>query len=157
MLFERPFLGPNAFVLIEDSVWSIVQPYAQISKNASEAGGILLGYRRGKHLHIASATKPQNDDVRERFRFLRQDKQHEVLARKAWNESGGTLDYIGEWHTHPESSPVPSPIDQREWKKILTRQQAGMAFMIIGTHRCWFGVGEKNTVREAKVLNLSEN
>lgn len=151
MLFEHPFLGPDAFVLIEDTVWSIVQPYAQISKTASEAGGILLGYRRGKHLHITSATKPQNDDVRERFRFLRQDKQHEVIARKVWNESGLTLGYIGEWHTHPESSPIPSPIDLREWGKILTRQQECMAFVILGTQSCWIGVGEKDAVRKAKI------
>ncbi len=52
------------------------------------------------------------------------------------------MDYIGEWHTHPETEPTPSSIDKREWRKICHTKNEPMVFLIAGTRNVlWVGVG----------------
>jgi integrative and conjugative element protein (TIGR02256 family) len=51
------------------------------------------------------------------------------------------MDYIGEWHTHPENDPQPSTLDLDEWCKICSRREDPMVFLIQGTLRQWVGVG----------------
>jgi len=129
-------------ILIEPHVIDLVRGYSQNHHDSFESGGILLGYRRDDHLHIVDATIPQLGDKCMRFRFFRRDANHQKIALKRWKLSGNTMDYIGEWHTHPESMPTPSSLDMSEWKKIYGTRQAGMVFLIVGwTGSIWLGVG----------------
>jgi integrative and conjugative element protein (TIGR02256 family) len=66
-----------------------------------------------------------------------------------WRISDETMDYIGEWHTHPESNPQPSTLDLDEWRKICARRQDPMVFLIQGTVRHWLGVGQGRAIRVA--------
>lgn len=147
MLLEHPFASTDACVLIEDDVLCRVQGYRQLDHDAKEAGGILLGYRRGEHLHVVDATMPAANDVRSRFGFWRRDAWHQAVATKGWNRSQGTLDHLGEWHTHPEPHPRPSTIDLAEWGKLCGTKRHPLVFVIVGTVECWFGVGHSVNIR----------
>jgi integrative and conjugative element protein (TIGR02256 family) len=139
LLLRRP--DDDGFILIEDQVIRIVDQYRQRSSGSPESGGILLGYRRGLHLHATDATIPLGTDSRSRTRFYRSAEPHRQAAHARWRESGGTMDYVGEWHTHPELNPSPSAIDRCGWKHICNLRKAPMLFIIAGTQdRLWVGL-----------------
>jgi integrative and conjugative element protein (TIGR02256 family) len=100
-----------------------------------EAGGILLGKRRGRHLEVLLATEPMRTDRRQAFFFEREAQGHAEAARGAWLAGGGLVDYIGEWHTHPQRVPVPSGVDRSEWRKLsgCRPEQSPLLVVIVGT------------------------
>lgn len=149
MMIEHPFI-PSARLLIDDAVVDVVMWNRQLKSADPEAGGILLGLRRDDHLHVTGLTTPCPVDKRWRMGFQRKDSSHQVKALAAWSESGGTVDYIGEWHSHPERHPSPSSIDAREWSSICLFQHKPMVFLIAGTRtQLWIGVGDSSGVRQA--------
>ena len=149
MLLKHPFYEATAEVLIEDSVIELINPHRQLKPRAKEAGGILLGYRRGAHIHIVAATVPGLRDRRSRVAFWRRDPSHQARALEEWRRSNSTMDYIGEWHTHPEVRPSPSGVDFSEWRAICVSREEMMVFMILGTDQIWIGIGHCQEIREA--------
>ena len=141
MVLPNPSGLEGSLLLIEDSVLLQVGSFRQSELQATEAGGILLGYRRGPHLHVMIATAPGPGDKRSRYHFSRDDRSHALIARTEWERSGETMDYIGEWHTHPESNPKPSSLDFCEWLMICKRRTDPMVFLIQGIRGIWVGVG----------------
>ena len=141
------FVAGNALLrsgkmLIEEQVWETILRFRQTGNAATEAGGILLGYRRGTHLHVVDATIPHAADRRSRFRFSRAKESHQHIALQRWKETYGTVDYLGEWHTHPEEMPSPSSIDSSEWRRIYEQRPVPMLFVILGwSSHVWIGVG----------------
>lgn len=135
-------LTRNGQILVEMAVLDALAPYRQADSNSPEAGGILLGFRRGQHLHVVDFTPPQIGDTHSRIRFDRVSDAHQKIALDRWTTSNSRLDYVGEWHTHPELNPTPSRLDMREWKKIYSVRPAPMLFAILGTRQAlWLGVG----------------
>ena len=135
-------------ILFESEPLNSMDQYRQDTKAKSEAGGILLGYRRNAHLHITMVTLPQVSDRRQRYSFKRSVSYHQQMALRQWHASQMTMDYLGEWHTHPESNPSPSLLDISEWKKISKQQARPMVFAILGVSGdIWLGVsfGELTT------------
>src|SRR5687768_16273206 len=115
MLGALPF-GPNwAKLLIEAPLLERLVAFRQVTSTAPEAGGILMGYRRGPHTHVTEATVPSRSDIRRRSSFFRHTGPHQRVALRRWKETNQTLDYVGEWHTHPEDDPGPSGIDLNHW------------------------------------------
>jgi integrative and conjugative element protein (TIGR02256 family) len=131
----------DAWILIEEEALEIVGRYRQSSPGASEGGGVLLGYRRGNHLHVTQATVPSERDERSRFSFDRFDRRHGWFVMRRWKGSNQRCDYLGEWHTHPESHPSPSGTDEREWRKLHTSNPRPLLFWIEGTADRWLGLG----------------
>lgn len=113
-LWQMP--DQKSYVLLQVSVLETFKRYRQCSIAATEAGGVLLGYVRGGHLEVISATPPQPGDVRRRTRYDRNDKTHQEMADLLWEKSDGGIRYLGEWHTHPEDMPTPSGIDISGWQ-----------------------------------------
>ncbi|BBU30278.1 hypothetical protein BTHE68_40120 [Burkholderia sp. THE68] len=126
-------LLPGGDILIEEEVWALLSPFRQILPSAPETGGILLGFRRGPHLHVTYATSPQPEDRQSRFSFFRAERHHQRLATGYWANTQQTGDYLGEWHTHPEPHPSPSGIDVTAWKKASNRRKDALLFIILGT------------------------
>ena len=150
-LFGHPFYG-GAWILVEPSVLKVIDPFRQRSLDAPEAGGILLGYRRETHLHVVEATVPGPADRRTRTFFGRDDSIHRKRAITQWRNSNRYMDYLGEWHTHPERSPSPSATDRRAWSEITARRSHdSYVFIILGTREgIWAGCGLGGSLR---VLN----
>ncbi len=130
ILLRRP--DDDGFILIEDQVIRFLAPYRQRLPDSPESGGILLGYRRESHLHVTNATAPTGTDIQSRTSFMRSADQHSQAAQSQWQDSRGTMDYLGEWHTHPELNPNPSVIDISGWKHICRSRKRPMLFIIAG-------------------------
>lgn len=101
----------------------------------NEAGGVLLGYRRGPHLHGTIATVPAPRDRATPTRFRRQDPRHQKIALEAWRRSGGYVDWVGEWHSHPGGSPIPSHVDFKTWTQQVSRVGMPMVFLIVSNRQ----------------------
>ena len=130
----------SARLLIEPDVFAALTRYRQLSHTAPESGGVLLGCRRGEHLHIVEATVPTNADKRSRYGFHRLPDGHLQTAKRRWRQTGETMSYMGEWHTHPEDHPTPSGTDLRGWLEITVPRKEPMVFLILGRRSDWVGV-----------------
>ena len=105
-----------------------------------EAGGLLLGYRKDACIEIVDCTEPSESDFATPNRFVRQDAHHIAYAKRCWAASGQRIDWVGEWHSHPDSSPNPSCTDLRSWKKIVRRHGAPMVYLICGATSLYSGL-----------------
>lgn len=102
-----------------------------------EAGGILLGRRilDTDDVVIDLASEPHIEDSRGRFRFFRKKEPAQRLVDTSWEQSKGTRNYLGEWHSHPEDDPAPSGLDLGEWQRIIATavfEQDYLLFAIAG-------------------------
>jgi len=125
----------RVLVLIATDVLAIFDKYRQRTDSSTEAGGVLLGLRRGSHFEIVAATEPLSTDRRHRIHFQRFAEGHQATAMSLWTASKGTIGHVGEWHTHPEPAPTPSWIDRREWRIVASRPRSMTAVVavIVGT------------------------
>ncbi|WP_160331084.1 Mov34/MPN/PAD-1 family protein [Bradyrhizobium macuxiense] len=97
-----------------------------------EAGGQLFARVRGDHWDIVAATRPRSQDRRGRFSFRphRASEQEEIFQHHVLG-----LDYVGDWHTHPENEPTPSPQDFWSITEVVRRSThhlPGFLLIIIG-------------------------
>jgi integrative and conjugative element protein (TIGR02256 family) len=97
-----------------------------------EAGGQLFARTRGREWEILAATGPRLKDRRSRFSFRphRASEQDEIFEH---HKRG--LDYVGDWHTHPEDMPTPSPDDLSsigEAVRRSTHHLPGFLLVIVG-------------------------
>lgn len=115
----------------------IMQRFRQSEMYMTEAGGVLLGrhLRDGSAIIVDDVTTPLPGDKRARTRFFRAWKRHQAAIDEAWRTSNGTCTYLGEWHTHPEPSPIPSAVDWTDWQRRLVSDQYSepIFFVIVGT------------------------
>lgn len=88
---------------------------------SQESGGILLGSYDPNisEYRITDFTLPTSDDTRSAFSFIRNKNSANTEIEKAWQESDGTVNYLGEWHTHDEIMPHPSSIDRDLMRDVV--------------------------------------
>ena len=141
MRFRRPDGG---VLQIGPVVVECFSRYRQLPTDAPEAGGILLGrlIRDSHDVVLDEATEPSRLDQRTRFSFFRARQPAQKRINQAWCESSQTLNYLGEWHTHPEDDPLPSQLDRRDWLRTLDQaqfEQDFLFFVIVGriSIRAW--------------------
>jgi integrative and conjugative element protein (TIGR02256 family) len=121
-------------VEVADGVIGTITTFTAPTQRTREAGGILLGFYRGPHVQIMHCTSPRAGDRRFWNLFDRSDPGHQSEAIRRWRDSGRTMTYVGEWHTHPEAVPTPSLVDRRTWGRIARRHAVGpLVFVIRGT------------------------
>lgn len=123
--------------MIEAKAWEEARADAGAYASISERGGLLLGYRRGQHLHVDFVTTPGPADQASRFAFRRGTAGHQSAASQRWLFSGGTSDWLGEWHSHPEAHPQPSGTDIATWHRLVREARHPMAFVIFGYVSEW--------------------
>lgn len=137
MRYVDSWSTPDRRVLVyfAPSVVKTFTRHRQRYSRQPESGGVLLGRRRGRHLEIVNATSPFQSDKRWRTGFVRERGGHEIEATRLWFTSGGEIDYLGEWHTHPEALPLPSSVDRREWRQLTLRpmRSTPLVTAIVGT------------------------
>lgn len=108
-------------VLMCDAVISTFDAHRQTPR-MPEAGGVLLGRRRGIHVEVVHATSPMSTDQRSPVSFIRESVGHQEQAVTFWEQSGGEIGYLGEWHTHAQNRPLPSSIDVKQWCELAERE-----------------------------------
>lgn len=139
-------------VFIHEEVMDLIWSHRQSGEMDCESGGVLIGKRRGEHLEVTTASSPQVQDIRSRYKFTRHQNGHQNIVENCWRASDGEDNYIGEWHTHPEIFATPSSIDIREWKKLFHRQKVPLVVIIGGLESSYFGLLTGSTI-----LRLTES
>lgn len=126
------FSAPNIELIIERSVQYYLSEFKQNGMHSTEAGGQLFGLIEGKKVSITLATGPYLADQRTKFTY----KSCLNMAQKMidFNLKIG-LEYLGEWHTHPEINPKISFRDKQAMSNLLnksTLRTDGLILVIVG-------------------------
>lgn len=127
-------------ILIANEALDRIAADAKRYAGRKERGGILLGFRRGAHIHVTEATLPMRWDWGTMFSFRRSSRGHQEAALHRWRETQHTSDWVGEWHSHPEALPKPSLIDLNSWRQMTESRSVPMVFLIIGYDALWVGL-----------------
>jgi integrative and conjugative element protein (TIGR02256 family) len=139
MEFERELTYQDSnghLVVVTEHVLAVLAKYRQIGGQDNEAAGILLGEKRGPHIVITDLSEPGKGDLRKRNLVDRRGKHHQQKVDDCFQLSGGTVNYIGEWHTHPEDFPKPSLKDRSSWSAHL-KGGAPKIVLIVGIKGFW--------------------
>ncbi len=103
----------------------------------NETGGLIFGEidEHLKTIWLDDVTAPPPDSVASERQFLCGIEGTKEAAESRKEMSGGSLRFIGMWHTHPVSRPQPSRKDFKAMVKLLQHQQKPprhIVMMIIG-------------------------
>ena len=156
-------LPGGGFLILPIDVLDKMKKHTQMLENDFEAGGLIMGSLRQKkaepflltsppHIEVTDISEPGLKDVRTRCSFVRKGEHHRALVKKAKINSDNNIDYLGEWHTHPEANPSPSSIDVYHWKKNLKGRHA--ALIIIGIVSVWVGYWNGRKIIKLPKLEL---
>ena len=137
------FKGFIKDLIIRKPVLENFNKYEQYS-GRKESGGILLGKVYSSYVSIERISTPSLCDRVGRYFFVRSKIPAQRTINRLWSNSNGSTIYLGEWHTHPETNPRPSPQDRAMISNCLqsTKMEIDFLFLvIIGCSRTyWTGV-----------------
>jgi integrative and conjugative element protein (TIGR02256 family) len=116
------------------AVQNATNKYIQIAPHAPESSDLLLGSLPGNNLLVVEATGPTIFDNRLRYLFERMPFGHKTLSERRWRQSGGTVRYLAEWHTHPQDYRAPLQLDRDEWLALAKRRvdERPMLAVVVG-------------------------
>jgi integrative and conjugative element protein (TIGR02256 family) len=133
----------NGFeIRISENAWLQMQRHVDHSAwrfgQRVETGGILLGERDEplKIMWVDEFSAPPSDSTLTPTEFVCGTHGTAELHSKRDRESRGSIRYVGMWHTHPESLPVPSSTDFLAMSALSDKtggQFAHTLIVIIGT------------------------
>lgn len=85
-----------------------------------ETGGALLGWRQEGHAVIAVTLGP-GPNAKHGLSSFEPDAAWQLEeGKRIYVESGRTISYVGEWHTHPRGAPRPSRQDRKTAEQLAT-------------------------------------
>lgn len=105
-----------------------------------ETGGVLVGFFDSR-LRAAVVTHASGPGPRALHRPTRFERDREFCQSFIDAHAGrteGMLDFVGEWHKHPEADPRPSPVDQKTYRKLARDPNCHLdqvVVLITGTRR----------------------
>lgn len=148
LVFE---LSNGGKLKLADEVVNTIHSFLQVEPQIPEAGGMLMGrfLKNTKDIVVDKITVPMKGDKQSRYTFKRLSPLHQRALDKAWQESKGTCNYLGEWHTHPETNPIPSDIDKKDWKRKLSQDSFSsrfLYFLIAGTETIHLWEADRRTL-----------
>ncbi len=136
-------------VVFESSAIEIMSSKAQFNHNEKERGGILLGrlFPDENLIVVVDAIETPAISSGHTEIYVNNDIANKNI-KQIWKKSGGKITYVGDWHTHPETTPSPSFIDKDTFKDTYRSSKVDQNFLlcvIIGTNSIekngfWVGV-----------------
>lgn len=106
----------------------LVETYRQFPL---ETGGILLGHNDGAMMAVSVVVGPGPGATHRRLSFDPDQSWQERAVADAWQSAGRDLDYLGDWHTHPNGTPQPSKLDVAALRTIRDSPDARVAAPIM--------------------------
>jgi integrative and conjugative element protein (TIGR02256 family) len=110
-------------------VWLPVRLLAEMSDHAgehlpNETGGMLLGWRLEEQIVIVALVQagPRAKHARDRFHPDGAWQQRNLAD--IYHESGRTITYLGDWHSHPRGPRRPSGADRETAAKVAAEPDA---------------------------------
>ena len=107
-------------------VWLPSTVHAELKAEADrhrpcETGGVLLGFEDeagSRDVQVVSAIGPGPGATHLRHRFLPDASWQQERIEEAYRESGQTITYLGDWHSHPTGGTSPSRLDRKTATRI---------------------------------------
>jgi integrative and conjugative element protein (TIGR02256 family) len=120
----------NSFtVVIPIGAYKRILRYRQTS--GSETGGVIVGFVAPRNRLVLQRFMPPSNRNRASRSWLERDlTDAQAFVNAAYRDTGGKLNYVGEWHTHPEGSPSPSGSDISMLGDMLRNSQLELDFLI---------------------------
>lgn len=133
-----------------------IKKYSQDEGWENESGGILLGGfipKENKYI-ITDASVPNDADLSGPAFFVRNHMRAQEIIDQHWMESGGKVNYLGEWHTHGCKNPRPSITDKILLKMIITDQSNvwNNVFMLILGRKSTFYLGMTDVKNRGEII-----
>ncbi len=98
-----------------------------------EVGGVLMGEHLGaERFRVADLTvqRAAGDAVC----FTRNLDEHREQLREFFDRTGRDytrFNYLGEWHSHPSFTPLPSTVDLQTMQSIVSDSRVGVLFAVL--------------------------
>jgi integrative and conjugative element protein (TIGR02256 family) len=120
-------------LILTPAVLNHIAKHQQDSGASREAGGQLFARFRNDQIRVEKATGPREVDQRSRYGYIpdRRGEQEEIDAMHSHG-----LQFVGDWHTHPERIPSPSTSDVRSIRQAVAQSKHhlnGFVMLIAGT------------------------
>jgi integrative and conjugative element protein (TIGR02256 family) len=88
-------------------------------KKPYETGGILVGTRTAEHIFILAVVDAGPKSLEKRTMFKKDFSYAKSELARLHTESQGKWGYLGEWHSHPDGSLMPSSVDVKSMNDIV--------------------------------------
>jgi integrative and conjugative element protein (TIGR02256 family) len=127
-VIQIPVGSSGQMLVIADSVLQHFRLHQQTKPWHREAGGQLFAVVSPLELYVCEATGPRPTDKRTRHGYKpdRRAEQIEIQERHL-----RTLQYVGDWHTHPEGIPHPSGTDYSSMSDCFRKSKHALnAFLL---------------------------
>jgi len=125
-------------VVFEKSAIDTMASKAQFNSTEKERGGLLLGRLFPKENLVVVVDAIESPAISSGASKLYVDNNTaNKEMKKRWQDSGGKVTYVGDWHTHPEAVPTPSFIDRDTFKDTYRSSKIDQNFLlcvIVGTN-----------------------
>ncbi|HEU0080609.1 MAG TPA: Mov34/MPN/PAD-1 family protein [Candidatus Paceibacterota bacterium] len=126
--------GSLGIVIFSEAALRTISTYRQCGFFSKEAGGQLFAEIENGVMRIVDATEPRKKDRRGKFSFWPHRPTEQTEIKERFKKKG--LHFVGDWHTHPESTPSPSGSDARSIAETMRQSRhtlPGILLVIIGT------------------------
>ncbi len=109
-----------------------------------ENGGFLLGWRSGEDRIVVDLRGPGPRALHGRHRFIPDHAWQVSEINRAFEASRGDLDYLGDWHSHPDGIAEMSELDSATLLQIARRVSAPLMVIVAVREtewhpQCWKG------------------
>lgn len=102
-----------------------------------EIGGVLLGWRDNDDRIVTGLVGPGPSALHGRHLFIPDHSWQITHIRKAFEGSAGDLDYLGDWHTHPDGIAAMSDVDCKTLSRIARRVKRPVMVIAAGSASGW--------------------
>jgi len=100
-----------------------------------ETGGVLIGriFLNRRCITVARVIEAPIDSVRRENSFILGTQDLRKTVSNIFDRTGGTLGYVGTWHSHPYGPAAPSSTDRNALDRIKTLRLGAPALFLIWT------------------------
>ena len=105
-----------------------------------ESGGVLIGYWNQEEAVVLGVSGPGPEAQHGRHTFVPDAQFQQAFISRKYEESGRTITYLGDWHSHPRGSSQLSCVD-RKTMNVIARSRLARAprplMMILADGEPW--------------------
>ena len=132
-MIEYRIGNSNQTLFFSPEVMAHFEKYRQSMPWHKEAGGQLFAKLDLPRISVEIATGPRKTDKRTRTSYVA-DRAAEQAEIAEYTRKG--YQFIGDWHSHPQREPEPSPRDIESMTETVSKSQhslRGFVLVIVGT------------------------
>ncbi|WP_267389788.1 Mov34/MPN/PAD-1 family protein [Sphingomonas sp. GC_Shp_3] len=123
-------------IWISEAVWDAMRKEGE-RLHPLETGGMLLGWRDGEDRVVTGMVGAGPAAKHGRFAFLPDHDWQIKQLREAFQTTAGDLDYLGDWHTHPDGIAAMSALDHKTFRCIAKQVRKPAMLIAAGGPGKW--------------------